>query len=145
MLKDPEKIKQILNKTFCFTELQVQDAIRRGREVMNKDDMIFLLSQERVQSKEFLHLEMIEYNSEKVFEAINKAKSKNFNGIVLNTTIPAIDDQKIREMGYFIHYDGYGSTSWDNIYLNEDTFLRSELSRFQNLFGSLEGIAHYLC
>lgn len=144
MTQDLEKAKTILSKTFCLMEWQANDARERGQELMEKEDIEFLLSLPSTQKNELLHCFEIEdgnLSKLKLLKTIQRAKIEKKDGVILGTTIGDSNHSSMEERGYFVKMTGHGSALWDEIYFSEEAFIKSEISYFKNLFGSFASVA----
>lgn len=143
MIEELERAKQIFKKTFCFMQMQADAAKARGEELMEKEDMEFLLSVELPKQK-FLTHDMKKYDSEGLFAAIEAAATKGVDGLrIVSSNIANNDVLKIHEMGYFVEFIGPGDIG-DEIYFTEDALIKNRVCDFKNLFGSLASVAHFL-
>ena len=148
-----EKTKVILNKTFCFMQWQSESATKRGEQVMEKEDIEYLLSLNGITKGEILSLDgtengffsgMKKYQPNELFEIINKAKKKGFSGIsIIEKDVTNSEYQKIKEMGGYVDFTGYSSTNICNVYFTEEAFIRSKISKIKNLFGCLTSFREF--
>jgi len=140
MIQDSEKVKNVLKKTFCFMQWQVDDANEKGEEVMGKEDIEFLLSLEGLRKHDVYVFETREigrYDSRSLFRAIERAQSRGCLGLrIFISLIKYEDEQKIKKLGYFLKCEH----GFDEIYFNEEGSLRYEISEFKHLFGSLGSV-----
>lgn len=145
MTQELEKAKKVLNKTFCFMQRQADDAKARGEELMEKEDIEFLLSLNDITKEKVLTFESeteYTYDSKKLFRAIHKARNERLKGVrIMCATLTKEDEAKVKERGFFIEYTGHGSTSWDEIYFSEEAFIKQRIASFKNLFGGLASVA----
>ena len=140
MTQDLEKAKKILGKIFCFMESQANDARERGEELMDTEDIEFLLSLDGTIENEILHCPFDfdgSLSKLQLLKIIQKAKNEKKSGVMLGMVIRHEDVSAIEKRGYFISMTGYGSLDWDEIYFSEDAFIRSRISSFKNLFDGL--------
>jgi hypothetical protein len=144
MTQDLEKAKRILSKTFCFMEWQANDARERGQELMDENDIKFLLSLDGISEKDVLHcFDVQNDNLSKLLllKTIQRAKNEGKKGVIFGTTLGNENQVVVEQRGYFIKMTGHGSSLWDEIYFSEEVFIKSEISYFKNLFGSFASVA----
>ena len=146
MIEELEQAKRILSKTFCLMEWHRKDAEGRGEQVMDKEDLQFLIDcSDALSQQEVLHeYSLKEKGSYDVYELIEIAKSRGLLGIILEDTISDQSHEELRKLGYFITMNGHGSALWDEVYLTEEAFVRSQIASFQHLFGCVKSMAHVL-
>ena len=149
MTQDLEKAKKILTtKLLCFMQWQVDDAKARGHELMEQEDIEFILSLDGITQEEILTFNVPEeerYTPEALFKKIEEAKSKNLKGIIIMCDV--LGDklkEKIQEIGFFVKNSAWNSIVWDEIYFLEEDFVRAEISDFKNLFGSFASVAQMI-
>ena len=148
-----EKAKIILNKTFCFMQLQADAAVKRGETLMEKEDIEYLLSLGGITKGEILSLDgtenrffpkMEKYNADEFFTVFEKAQKDGFSGLcIIEQDINNPNIQKIREMGCYVDCTWAGSTTLCYIYFNEEVFIQSKISELKNLFGSLTSLREF--
>lgn len=138
MTPELEKAKKALNKYFCFTELQANQARLEGKELMEKEDMEFLLSLKNQTSNRYAHLQRKNgrYDSEIMFVLLKDSVAKGLEGMLTYTRLPEKDLVRLEKAGYMVKMEGPGMIG-DEIYFSEDAFIRAEICSFQNLFGCL--------
>ena len=126
--------------------MQTDDVLKRGGALMEKEDIMFLLSLPGIQSGEVRSFEVEEnYNSEELFRAIASSKDAGLKGIKLSWgTLTREDESKVQAMGYLINPTGHGSVLWDEIYFSEEAFIENHISHFKNMFESFTSIAHFV-
>ncbi len=144
MTEELIKATKILQKSFCFMKWQSDDAIKRGREVMGKEDITFLrsLSFKKDKTVYFKIPDDAQYDSDELFEFIEKNRQEGASSILIEFADLRIEDEsRVRELGFFTVLEQYCSVMWTEIFLSEEALVRSGVSKFQHLFSSLDTTA----
>ena len=146
MTQDLEKAKIALQKTFCFTEMQANEAKAGGQALLEAEDIKFLLSLPGIRQEEIASFQTGDtYDSKDLFLAIEKAKADGFKGFRLDIAVLTREDEaRVHAMGYILNPTGYCSVLWDEIYFSVEAYIESHVSDFQNFIGNLRSSAHLL-
>lgn len=146
MIQDLEKAKKILGKTFCFMEWQADEARKRGEEIMNGEDIEFILSLDPLADQEVMSFDVGStyngsYDSKKLFSAIDDASYIGLKGIMPWVYLIEEDRRTVEKRGYFLieHYECSGS--WHDIYFSEEFFIEAKISTLQHQFGCIASVA----
>ena len=146
MEENLEKAKQLFGKTFCLMQWQEDGAKSRGEEIMQLEDIEFLLSLQSITHEE---IETIEapFDLKKLRDLIAEGKKKGMKGLMLwndTSCISRKEERYLKRIGCFVRESGHGSVSWQEVYFSEEDVIRAKVSAFQNLFGSFAGVAHLI-
>lgn len=148
MIEELEKVRAIFDKHFCFTQLQTDEVVQNGGQVMDIEDMEYILSLEGTPKNGLVHFDAESketYNSEALFNALDKAHKQGADGLALwIATVRFKDEKRIQGLGYYFEPTGHGSTLWDEIYFSEEAYLIMRISKFKNLIGGLKDVSYFL-
>ena len=129
------KVKQCLEKVFCFTQIQADDAKRRGNKVMEIEDIKYLLSLQGLDRKDFFFMDKL-LNTSAFLHTLKQAKENGFHAVTLYDEFDDIIRLLLEQHGYFVEYIGFGSISWRVILLSEEALIKYKIQDFQHMFGS---------
>lgn len=142
--EDITKAKAVLGKTLCFMQWHEDDAKKHGQEIMSTEDMKFLLSLDGITKDDVLDCFDINSGSLsklQLLKAIQKAKNENKQGIIFGSVLGERNQSAVDKRGYFVSMNGHGSVMWDEVYLSEEAYIKSQISHYKNLLGSFASVA----
>jgi hypothetical protein len=146
MTENLERAKQIMQtKILCFMQWHADKIKEMGGEIMEEEDLTFLLSLEGTANGEVFYTEeSFEDDAQRIFNALEDAKSKGFKGISLmaeRSYIGEKDQAKLQEKGYFVKYIDYGSASWQEVYFSEEDYIKAQIASYKHQFGCFASVA----
>lgn len=157
MEKQYVKAKECLNKEFYMMQIQADAARAKGKVLMEKEDIEYILSLQGLGAEDYTRYSEIEvgeddfesyvkateqkYDSNKLLEVCVKAKEEGYQGVTLYNDVSNKDRILLESNDYFVHYAGYGSSFWCEILLSEEAFIRHQILNFQHMFGTIKEVA----
>ncbi len=139
-----ERTKKVLNKNFCLMRWQRIDAENRGEEVMEAEDIEFLLSLKGIKKEDVMHFGEVKdlysgiYDSEKFYIALYEAKEKNLLGVTLYTCLTKEDNAKVTEM-VILSFTQVMAHRCGRSVFHRRSLVASARIQFSKLFGGIRG------
>ena len=133
------KAKQCLEKVFCFTQIQADDAKRRGDKIMEIEDIKYLLSLQGLDRKDFFFMDKL-LNTSAFLHILKQAKENGFHAVILYDEFSDRIRLLLEQYGYFVEYIGFGSISWRVILLSEEALIKYKIQDFQHALGGFRSV-----